>query len=505
VDALETVLDDDEPGLLAVETDGGQFLGPDIQDSGEDLLLHVEICRLLQLLPGGEQVAHPVALRRLLRNGIRGIQVPGRPCRAPGLVAVRAGAGRPDLRIGQWDQVPVKDRLPHVGLVGHVQLLTQGAIRTPVQHLQTHSLEIVRQEQVQGAGLLTLRKHDPRDGLAGAIIPQAVAVRVTLRIAQLVKQGVCAVGVELYVRLAQFLIVERRVFRRPVLYALPVAVQQQFAHLVPVDRQRQGDARVAFLEELAQPGILGGEVRGNALDARPTPDLHAVPPLGFPFLEDRVVGELAGVAPLAVDFAVHTPHHIDLGIGKVAEGEFVDIGQLVAGRVYFPEIGVPLQDDVLVRPDVRADPRFVRRPLDSQVLVVLVEHHLRPVIPGLTGGDQGIERGLVRVLGVELLHEVGGRRADVRQYASVIVEQGVRPHEGVGERIVVGRSEGRRDALPIDHAGQLHGHGRRILGVQDQVLPPEAKVLGRERMPVGPFQTLAQGEGPDGAIGIDRP
>jgi len=244
----------------------------------------------------------------------------------------------------------------------------------------------------------------------------------------------------------------------------------------------------------------------QARHASPAPDLHRVVAHRLVLLEHGVVLECAHVPGLAVDLAVHLPHQDDLGIGKVAELQFVDIWQLVAFAVHRPVVRVALADQDLVTEHVGVHPAICGWPLWEQVGVQLVAQHLGPVIPRLARRQHLVDLGLVAIGGMERLGVVGrhGIAQTVHEGTSV-VEESVWLGELVLDGKVIRRRERAGDDLPVHDAAPRLGRRLCVLGVQDQVLVPEAKVLGRHRRAIRPFHAFAQVEGPLRGVGIHFP
>ena len=191
-----------------------------------------------------------------------------------------------------------------------------------------------------------------------------------------------------------------------------------------------------------------------------------------------------------------------LALGQIQQAGFlvfhqfdvhaVDVGQLVAGGIHFPVVGVAHQHRALAGRELLRLPgqhRGVSRIFEP----VAQQLELLPVA-GL--GQAGVElfqvmAGLVQGFGLpEALRHDGGRDP-VRLVPGPL-------HGVVVDELHVHGFAGGLEAVPGDGDDA-------VVVVGGQVLPPEAQVVGGEGRAVGPAQACAQGVGDLGAVVVESP
>ena len=204
------------------------------------------------------------------------------------------------------------------------------------------------------------------------------------------------------------------------------------------------------------------------------------------------------MAALEAHVAVGGPQRHRLQVLNQHQVDLVEVGQLVARRVYRVEVRVPLLDPLLALAGVDGLPGVQNRKVHVLVVVDLQLHQLDPVLhPRL--GNGGVHLGLVAVVRMELLQVVAGRveaPEPVREQtgAKAAVDEGV---VGVVPRVLDGLAVHHLDGGGVlgDGALPLAREHRGVLLVQLEGFPRPLEVLGVEWVPIRELVVLAQGNG----------
>jgi hypothetical protein len=265
----------------------------------------------------------------------------------------------------------------------------------------------------------------------------------------------------------------------------PQAVKDDLVEFVPIDRQAERPTEPHIAQQSSPGRIVDrqiGNQRGIGAAGR-LPQANPISIARLAFLEERVVVE-SEIARLQIGFAGARLQWHDLVVGDQHD-DFVDVGQLPAGRVDAVIVRVAPEHEAIGRRSGRQHPGLQRRQVRVVVLILIVgsvvQHH--PVAyPRLF--HLGFELGLGRVLGVKFLQIVGGTEDRERPGAGQSVEKtGVPARPRVANGRLGQNLEGRPFAVDQHLRRQAGGLQARMI---EHVVPVVFEIRRGQRLPVRP-------------------
>ena len=336
-----------------------------------------------------------------------------------------------------------------------------------------------------------------------AVRLEAHTVGVHFAKAHLVQQRIGQVRVVLKGALGLGFIIEGGGGERRRLAGLAQAEVDSLNDFIAIHRMRHGKAEALVIEDLVHNRVRMAEIEGEdgiaGFAILPEQDLVVADLLIL--LEEREVFH-EDMAVLHVDIAGHSAQVEDLGVLYNVSGNPVDIGQLVAGGVHLPVVGVAFQHDGDFGRDLGEAPgeedRHVGVEARGEPVVEVLMPELKLVflrlrVQLLFVGVVAMELGQV-VLGIP------GHRSAVGP-GHQVHEDAMRAGEGEADGEIVGRVHD--DGLAAN--GQPDGEAGGEVFIAQHILIPEHEVLGGVRRAVRPSDAFTQVEGVGGAVIGDFP
>ena len=350
--------------------------------------------------------------------------------------------------------------------------------------------------------------HDERQGLT--VGAEEVAVCVPFGHAGVCQVLVGKILVELCIERIPLFVVELcHVLRNGALHRFALADVKYIDDLLAVEAVGHGDTEVLVVKDFAHALIFVVQVEvepGGIADAARLEELVFT---WFAIVGDNgfvVIG--VEVAAHHVDFAVEHFQQEDFAVFENVIDDAVDVGQLIAFGIDFPEVGVALQDQLGAfavgyrhfpgheRGKVGIEPARVGRCARHAGALHLVK--VDPVV-GVVLSDQ-----LIQIFGVVVHVELGavvlGNTGEdaAAGGGQVLQEEAVGGVESDFQCVVV---DGLKGGVGFAGAHPAGCPPRAQLFIEDLVIPPEGKVVGCEGLAVGPLHTFSESEGVFAGVG----
>lgn len=371
-------------------------------------------------------------------------------------------------------------------------------------HLLEHRERELEHVEEGRAGLVDLE--DDRD--APPLFVEPVAGRVLFR-QDPVEDRIGGVGVVFGVLGRQPLVVERIAGPDRGLGRASLADEDRVDQRLAVDGDRQRLAELAVVEQrvLHRVGMVEIELKDHDVRRGLLQRVEMEAALLLAVEEHGLVGGRADVLVHDVDLALHDLEQQDLGIGDHLVDHAVEIGELRALGVDLPVVGIARRQrpfGVLARGDLEL-PGVQGRALGVLVVDVVLadagfaQEEGDPGFEAVLAGERVGVGVVLLVEGLEVMRR-GADRLVLVGPGEALEEKPVRLLEGDAEGLLVQHLE----LAPLAAGGPeaLPG-GLRHLRVHEDVLGPEADVLGGEGRAVRPFHPLAELEGIDPAAIAD--